>query len=416
MTLENPPLPTTGLRILYVATKPPYPPQDGGRLLIWNTLTELASRGHRITYVAPDLGAETAVARRYLESVCEAVHLIRARPSGLLWSAAAALATRKPMSVLRHSHRSVQVAISELLREQSFDVVHAEQIQAFYNLPPMNGRLPVVLRAQNVESELWRLVAVRRPHLAWIARDEARKMAVFEARAIRAAAATVVLTQPDAETLGGGAGAASRRITVVRPPFPQVLPWYDEPLEGNPPIVVLTGGWLPNRDSLSWFLEEIWPGILGANPDAHAHIFGPDGGASGPSVSCHPAPADSKQFFRPGTILAVPLRIASGIRMKILESWARRVPVIATPTAVRGLEDIGNDGYLLASNGAEFGSAVERLRRSPKVAQELIDAGQETLADHFRPEHAAGRLEVVYREAMACAGIRDVENGHSAEN
>jgi hypothetical protein len=406
MTLENSPIPTDPLRILYVATKPPYPPQDGGRLLIWNTLTELASRGHLITYIAPDLGVETEVARHFLESVCEAVHLVPARPSGFLWSAAAALATRKPMSVLRHTHQTVQVVISDLLREQSFDVVHAEQIQAFFNLPLLNGRLPVVLRAQNVESELWRLVALRMPRLAWIARDEARKMAAFEARAIRAAAATVVLTQTDAVTLGGGAGPAARRITVVRPPFPPALPWFDEPLEGDPPVVLLTGGWLPNRDSLAWFLEEIWPRILDANPDAHAHIFGPDQVAAGPSVSCHPAPADSSQFFRPGTVLAVPLRIASGIRMKILESWARRVPVVATPTAVRGLEDVGKDGYLLAGNGAEFGSAVRQLRKNPRIAQELIDAGRETLADHFQPRHAAEMLEVVYREAMARFPIR----------
>jgi hypothetical protein len=313
------------------------------------------------------------------------------------------------MSVLRHTHRAVQTALSELLREQSFDVVHAEQIQAFYNLPPMDGRPPVVLRAQNVESELWRLVALRKPRLAWIARDEARKMAAFEARAIRTAAATVVLTHPDAETLGGGAGAAARRITVVRPPFPPALPWSDEPLEGDPPVVVLTGGWLPNRDSLTWFLEEIWPGILGANPGAHAHIFGGDQATAAPSVSWHPAPADSSRLFRPGVVLAVPLRIASGIRMKILEAWARRVPVVATPKAVRGLEDIGRDGYLLASNGAEFGSAVERLRRSPTVAQELIAAGRQTLADHFRPEISAGMLEVVYREAIARTGNQHLE-------
>jgi glycosyltransferase involved in cell wall biosynthesis len=188
------------------------------------------------------------------------------------------------------------------------------------------------------------------------------------------------------------------------------LPWFDEPLEGDPPVVLLTGGWLPNRDSLTWFLEDIWPGILGANPDAHAHIFGPDQGAAGPSVSCHPAPADSLQLFRPGTVLAVPLRIASGIRMKILESWARRVPVVATPTAVRGLEDVGEHGYLLARNGAEFGAAVARLRRSREVAQQLIEAGRKTLADHFEPQHAAELLEVVYREAIARSGNRHLEN------
>ncbi len=264
---QHAPATTTGeLRILYVATKPAYPPRDGGRLLIWNTLTELASRGHQITYVAPDLGEDTGLSRQNLESVCESVQLVPARPAKIWWSAAAAMITRQPMSVFRHTHRAVREAIADQLARQPHDVIHAEQIQAFYNVPPSENGPPVVLRAQNVESELWRMVSTRKPHAAWIARDEARKMAVFEARAVRNAAATIVLTQPDAETLGGGTGPSARRISVVRPPFPTTLPACDEPLTGDPPVVVLTGPWLPNRDSVAWFLAEIWPAILRCQP------------------------------------------------------------------------------------------------------------------------------------------------------
>ncbi len=279
-------------------------------------------------------------------------------------------------------------------------MIHAEQIQAFYNLPTVGNGLPVVLRAQNVESELWRMVSIRKPNAAWIARDEARKMAASEARAVRSAAATVVLTQPDAQTLGGGAGPSARRISVVRPPFPTTLPSCDRPLPGDPPVVLLTGGWLPNRDSVEWFLSEIWPAILDANPGAQTHIFGGDGRTAGPSITCHASPTDSRQLFRPGSVLAVPLRIASGIRMKILEAWARGVPVIATPTAVRGLDDVGSSAFLLAGDGVEFGRSVARLRESAELAQSLIDAGRKTLADHFQPQRTADLLEAAYVGAI----------------
>ena len=401
MNRETPAKTSDGLRILYVATKPAYPPHDGGRLLIWNTLTELASRGHRVTYIAPDLGEDTAGPQHHLESVCESVHLVPAQPTGLAWSAAAALLTRKPLSVLRHTHRNVQRVIVEQLDGQPFDVIHAEQIQAFYNLPLTGDCPPVVLRAQNVESQLWRMLAIRNPRAAWIARDEARRMAVCEAQAVRKAAATVALTHHDAETLAGGAGTSDRRISVVRPPFPTPLPSSDEPLGGDPPVVLSASGWLPNRDSLAWFLQDIWPSILRVNPDAHAHIFSADRGTAGPSVSCHSPPDDSTQLFRPGSVLVVPLRIASGIRMKILESWARGVPVVATPTAVRGLDDVGEDAFLLARDGAEFGDAIARLRESPELAQRLIDAGRNTLASEFQPRHSADRLEAAYLRAIA---------------
>ena len=404
MNRETPAKSNDGLRILYVATKPAYPPMDGGRLLIWNTLTELASRGHRVTYIAPDLGEETSVPRQHLERVCESVHLVPARPAVLWWSAAKAMMTRKPLSVLRHTHRAVQRAIANQLTRQSPDVIHAEQIQAFYNVPQSENRSPVVLRAQNVESELWRMVATRKPHAAWIARDEARKMAAFEARAVRNAAATIVLTQPDADSLAGGAGPSARGISVVRPPFPSTLPSSAERLTGNPPVVVLTGNWLPNRDSVAWFLQEIWPAILGANPGAHAHIFGGRPRAPGAAITFHPSPNDSTRLFCPGSVLAVPLRIASGIRMKILEAWARRVPVVATPTAVRGRDDVGENAFLLARDGAEFGDAVARLRKNPELKQSLVEAGHSALALQFQPHQVADNLETAYRRAIS--GIR----------
>jgi glycosyltransferase involved in cell wall biosynthesis len=389
------------LRILYVATKPAYPPQDGGRLLIWNTLTELASRGHRITFVAPDLGGDGEIPRQHFKSVCESVQLVPGRPSPLWSSALRAAITRQPMSVLRHTHRAVQKSIRDELARCDYDVIHAEQIQAYYNLPRATDLPPVVLRAQNVESELWRMVAFRKPRAAWIVRDEARKMAAFEASAVKSAAATVVLTQPDAQTLGGGAGPESRRISVVRPPFPSRLPSCDEPLDGDPPVVLVTGGWLPNRDSLAWFRRDVWPAIRSANPGARAHIFGAAGQANDPSISFHASPTDCARLFRPGSILAVPLRIASGIRMKILEAWARGIPVVATPTAVRGLDDVGRRAFLLARDGAEFGEAISRFREDPKLANDVIVAGRTALNLEFQPHRSAEQLESIYRKAIS---------------
>ena len=41
------------LNVLLVATKAPWPPVDGGRLLLLNTLAGLTDAGHRATLVAP---------------------------------------------------------------------------------------------------------------------------------------------------------------------------------------------------------------------------------------------------------------------------------------------------------------------------------------------------------------------------
>ena len=41
------------MKILVVATKPPWPACDGGRLVLWHTLRGLARAGHEIRLIAP---------------------------------------------------------------------------------------------------------------------------------------------------------------------------------------------------------------------------------------------------------------------------------------------------------------------------------------------------------------------------
>ena len=41
------------MNILFLATKPPWPAVDGGRLLVRYTLEGLQAAGHRVTLVAP---------------------------------------------------------------------------------------------------------------------------------------------------------------------------------------------------------------------------------------------------------------------------------------------------------------------------------------------------------------------------
>jgi len=81
-----------------------------------------------------------------------------------------------------------------------------------------------------------------------------------------------------------------------------------------------------NRDAIDWFVGSIWPAVRQALPRGRLHVFGNLARAA-PGVEVHPPPADSSELFVPGSVLVVPLRIASGVRIKILEAWSRGVPV-----------------------------------------------------------------------------------------
>ena len=384
------------MNVLIVATKAPWPPIDGGRLLLRNTLEALAAAGCRLTLVAPVDPSAFDLERvaRELSPWCTP----RLVPAAPLPPAVALLRSRgAPLSIARHSLTAVRREVERRLAEERFDFVHAEQLQALPQAEPAFARgIPVVLRAQNVESDLWAEAARRGRGLrGLLLHREAKRLASWEGRAVRQAAATLALTEEDAARLRALAGGEGR-VEVVRAPFPELPPGAGR-LAGEPAVVVFgSRGWLPNEDSAAWFAAEVWPTVRAAIPGAVLHLFGADLKGEVPDIVAHPSPRESAEVYAPGSILAVPLRIASGVRIKVLEAWARGVPVVGTPAALGGLEVEDGREALIAQNPQQFAAAIARLHREPTLAASLVEAGRRALRERHGPGKVAQQLIETY--------------------
>ena len=227
-------------------------------------------------------------------------------------------------------------------------------------------------------------------------------MARFEGEAVRRTAATIALTARDAERLRVLSGAQGK-VHHVPAPFPASLPQAESPLPGAPAVVLVgSGGWLPNQRGAAWFVGTVWPQLRRALPDATLHVFGGAmGAADAAGVARHAAPEDSRQAFAPHAVLVVPLPFGSGVRMKILEAWARGVPVVATPEAALGLEAADGRELLLARTPTDFTDALRRLALESGLAPSLVVRGHELLAARHNPDQVAAQLSAVYADCVA---------------
>ena len=394
---------------LIIATKPPWPLVDGGRVLLWHTLAGLASLGVRPTLVAPldpsrhDV-REVAAA---LEAICTP-RLVAAPPAGVAATLAGSAFRGLPWTISRHALSAVRREVEALLSARRFDLVHAEQLQALAQAAPAFARgLAIVLRAQNVESDLWMGAARLARAAGPLLRAEARRLAAWEGGAVRRTACTLALTGRDAARLAALAGEdAAARVRVLAAPFPGVLGPGPEPLDGAPPVVLLEGsGWLPNREGARWFCGAVWPRVLAELPGAVLHRFGEASPGGVPRLVLHPPPPDSSAAFPPGAVLAVPLRVASGVRMKVLEAWARGVPVVGTPEALAGLEVRDGVEALLATGAEDFAAALARLAREPALAAGLVAAGRAALAARHDPARLARELLEVYATLRSSGSV-----------
>ena len=405
------------LRILWIGTKSPWPPVDGGRLVALNTLRALAAAGHKIVFIAPVEGsnADRAEVADALRDLCEPV-LTKPRHRPALDDALHALVGRQPVTIRRHFRAKVAAAVAGRLSTGQFDVVHCEQLHAVTQAAPAVAMgVPVVLRQQNVESDLWTMMARQNVLLRPLLLLEASRVRRYEAHVMRRVALTVALTARDAERLRA-IGGAGTEVVAVRAPFAVELPPGGGELPGDPAVVLFGDQrWQPNRLQTLEFVGALWPRVRAALPRARLHLMGGElrrsliPGADRRAVEgveVHPAPAESRDAYVPGSILVVPLRVASGVRMKVLEAWARGIPVVATSAAAAGLESTDGRELLLADDADGFARQIARLRDEPELRRSLVAAGREALRARHAPLAIAAELAECYARAIGAAAAR----------
>jgi glycosyltransferase involved in cell wall biosynthesis len=362
-----------------------------------HTVEGLLARGHHLTVVTP-APPDAADSRGPGVPVSDRLRVILVpdrRPSRLS-AALSSIIQGLPLTVVRQASTPTRVEVARRLGSDRVDVVHVQQLQALPNADAAFGRqIPVVLRAENVESDLWHALSATKQLVRPLASFEAHRLARFEARALSRVTATAALTDSDARRLRRLAPGAS--VDVVPVPMPTRLPAGSIPLDGDPSVVVVASRWLPNQQGVVWFAREMWPSVLRALPRARLHLFGADRGASGPGTVMHEAPAESREAYAPGSILVVPLRMASGVRVRILEAWARGVPVVATRAAVEGLDVTDGHGVRVADTAEAFVAALTSLHASSSERERLVSAGRALLAERHDPDACAARLEAIYR-------------------
>jgi len=253
-----------------------------------------------------------------------------------------------------------------------------------------------VLRAQNVESELWSA----RHHA--LLRAEAHRLARYEGAAVQRAAATIALTRRDAERLAVLADGAL--IDHIAAPFPERVP-PGAALPGAPAVTLpASTGWRPNDDAAAWFGREVWPAVAARVPGARLHVFGTRDSAAAPhAITQHPAPVDSAVMFPTDGIVVVPLLAPAGVRMRILEAWARGLPVVATAAAIAGLDGEVTRAVAIADGASGLAETIAQLAGDPARRARMIAAGHAILRTEHDPAVIAGRLGTVYRSVAESA-------------
>ena len=83
-------------------------------------------------------------------------------------------------------------------------------------------------------------------------------------------------------------------------------------------------------------------------------------------------------------IAVVPIRFGGGTRIKILEAFAYRIPVVSTTVGCEGLDVVDGEHLLIADDPAAFAAACVRLHEDADLRARLVTAAAQLWETRYR--------------------------------
>jgi glycosyltransferase involved in cell wall biosynthesis len=390
-------------RLLNVVPRTPWPLDDGGRIGLWqfvsstarafdSTLAILAAAGEH-----PDLGPFRAIG---VDPV-----IVRHRTPPTAEAALRGVFGRWPYTLARYWSRDAFDRLTALAVEREPDLVLLHHL----HLAPYAEAFPnsaVVLREHNVEFVWMRRLAERaaNPLVAAYARHQARRLRIVEAE--RCARCDLVLAVQDIEA--GLLRDLQSDAPVETVPVGVDLSRFDPPRREHPPVVLLPAAWNwgPNAAGAVRFLEEGWPILHARHPGARLRLVGKGLGDTlarrAREAGAEPMGyvASMRDAFATASVMAVPLWVGAGARVKIVEALAARLPVVSTPLGAEGLGVEDGTTALIRETPQALAEAIAALLDEPERLERMAAAGRVVAEDRYALDAVARRTVALLESAL----------------
>jgi glycosyltransferase involved in cell wall biosynthesis len=409
MTLQS-------LNILYVSQMPASPPRSGAQARMHGLMTQLA-RYHDLTAVTlVDEVFDIEECRQAMQAYCREVMLIP-NPYGREGIAKRLLQLRSLVSTrsfdrLRVTVPALQRALDRVLHAKRFDIVNLEfPYLGYCNLlqAPPGEKLPaLVVDSHEIAYDLARQFAGadRRVGRRLYGGVNWRKLRREELSIYREADGVYLCSAADEQRLLDQIPAAR---TAVIPNAADIE--YYQPRPTDPPpdgrTVVFFGllSTVPNVDAVVHFVQDIWPRIAEAHPEARCKIIGglpPTSllALAGTRVKLTGFVSDLRPHLAAAAAVVVPLRVGGGTRLKIVEAMAMGKAIVSTTLGAEGIEAVPGRDILIEDEPAAFGDAVNRLLAGPDLAARIGESARLLAVKRYAWSSATQALEVFYRQIL----------------
>lgn len=399
------------MKIFFICNKSPWPHHEGGPIAMNRLIEGMLRRGHEVKVLAINshkyhVNPED-VPEEYRKKTGLELHYLdlAIKP----WPAFMNLFTSKSYHVERFISESFRKRVIRILDEHEFDIVQMEMlyIAPYIDTIRKYSGAPVILRAHNIEHEIWDRVreTTRNPLKKWYLRHITHTLKSYEINVLPRFDGIAAITGRDANALEKY--VPNNKITDI--PFGIYPEQYEisNPDEWNFPSLFHIGSmnWMPNEEGIKWFIDNVWPLIRNNHPDVKLYLAGrhmPDWlkKLNVQNIEIVGEVESAGGFINSMGVMIVPLLSGSGIRIKIIEGMAAAKPIVSTTVGAEGINCTSGKDILLADSPEEFSDAVSELLKNKEKAVRMGAEARKLIEKAYNNDKIAARLEEFYRKII----------------
>lgn len=374
------------MKILQLCHKMPFPLRDGGAISIYHTAMGLSENGAEVTVLAMNtprcpvdpgsVPAEYDKRVRFRVSGADT----RIKPVEALLN----LFLGSSYLVSRFHDRHFEDDLINLIRENSFDIIQLEHTYLGLYLPVIRRhcKAKVVLRPQNVENRVWQryLDLTTNPLIRGYLQIAVNRLKRFEQALSSRVDGILAISPADAAWFGEHSSGQPVRFVPPGLDMEQFRNYGTEKQYQHQPVFYHLGSmdWLPNRQGLQWFTDEVIPLLSEKYPGfglriAGKKIYSAFRGMADPHVIIDGEVEDAISYQEDKNVLIVPLLSGGGMRIKIIEAMAMGKTVISTTLGAEGIGCKNGESILLADTPGGF---VEQILQCVNSTEQCRQIGQ----------------------------------------
>lgn len=399
------------MRILQLCNKFPYPLKDGAAIASTYLAKAFTELGNEVTLLSMNTSKHwfdtTTLPLKF--DHYKAIHTVfvdnRIRPVTAFFN----LFSEKSYHVERFEVAAFYNKLKDILQQNNFDVVQLESLYLAPYIPVIREFAPntqVVLRAHNVEHEIWERVAENsKPLKKWYLHHITPRLKDYES--IRLNDCDLVVGISDRDVTAFRKMGLTRAATVAPIGIDSRDYKPDNASFHRPLSLSFIGSldWMPNQEGLKWFLDDVWTPLLAPKfPELSFHI----GGRNAPRwlqdlnmnrVVFHGEVPCAHEFLNQHSVMVVPLLSGGGMRAKILEGMAVAKVVISTRLGMEGIHAVDREHCLLADSPEAWLESISWCHQQNEKLGEMGQKARIFCTENFDNQEIARRLLDIFHQA-----------------